>query len=446
MDIREHVIALNARRINVGEQLKGFIADAVNRHPGETFSAEENQTMARMEEDIASIEKEIHSFVAREEREQDDALLRTASARVFGTEQVLEAQEASFSQRFAAWARGEARGEGDPDFEGKKNTLAMDLRPAHRIMDQLRQGASHDEVRALLWDTGSIASGVPTTTANTVYQLMTAGIAAFRMPTTKITSDSGAPMVFPRVNAHGIGTQVIAQGTAIGGTDPTFLKMQLDSYKYGQLIQVANETIADNGFDTLGFVAGNVARAVAQVADADLVVGTGTSEPQGMMSAVTVGNAGTVATGGSLITPTYENLVDTVYSINDQYRQDPSVAWLMRDATAGIIRKIRDGAGGTVGQPLWQMSPYLGLRTGQPDTVLGYPVYIDANVASCASNARIMTFGAWNAYYTRLIGSFVFERSDDYAFNVDEVTFRGKQRLDGDFIDLTAVNLLKQSV
>lgn len=165
-----------------------------------------------------------------------------------------------------------------------------------------------------------------------------------------------------------------------------------------------------------------------------------------MMAAAWTGAAGTVATGGTLITPTYENLVDLVYSVNDQYRQSPACAFLMRDATAGIVRKIRDGAGGTVGQPLWQMSPYLGLRTGEPDTILGYPVYVDANVASAASNARIMTFGDWSAYYTRLVGSFVFERSDDYAFNVDEVTFRGKQRLDGDAIDLTAVNLLKQSV
>jgi HK97 family phage major capsid protein len=253
-------------------------------------------------------------------------------------------------------------------------------------------------------------------------------------------------MYFPKIAAHGIGTQVIAQGTAIGGTDPTFARMQLDSFKYGQLVQVASETISDTGFNVLDFVAGNVARAVAQVADADLIVGTGSGEPQGMMTALTVGNAGTVATGGTLITPTFENLVDLKYSVNDQYRQSAACAWLMRDATAGIIRKIRDGAGGTIGQPLWQVSPYMGLNQGAPDTILGDPVYIDPNVASCASNARIVTYGDWNAYYTRLVGSFVFERSDDYAFNVDEVTFRGKQRLDGDFIDLTAVNLLKQSV
>ena len=445
MGIRDHVIALNERKIRINKDQQNYIDDAIARHPGEPFSEEERASIAARDAEIDTITAEVEAFVAREEREADDARLREAHADIFNDDKVLPAQERAFSERFASWARGEDRS-GDVDFDGKANTLSMDLRPAHRIMDMLRHGASHSDVRALVWDTGSIASGVPVTTASTVYQLMTAGIAAFRMPTTKITTDGGETMYFPRVGAHGIASQVVAQGTAIAGTDPTFARMQLDAYKYGQLVQVSSETISDAGFDVLGFVAGNVARAVSEIADADLVVGTGSSEPQGLMTAAIVGAAGTVATGGSLITPTYENLVDLVYSVNDSYRASPGAAFLMRDATAAAIRKLRDGAGGTVGQPLWQMSPYVGLRDGAPDTVLGYPVYVDPNVASMASNARIMAFGAWDAYYTRLVGSFVFERSDDYAFNIDEVTFRGKQRLDGDYIDLTAVNLLKQSV
>jgi HK97 family phage major capsid protein len=445
MDMREHVIALNERRIRINKEQQDLIDRRIKDNPGEPFSEEDRATIARMDADIDALQTEVESFVARETRENDDATLREAHAEVFGTETKLLKQEASWEQRFAGWARGQENSQ-ETDFEGRGNTLSIDLRPAHAIMNKLRDGATHQEVRTLLWDTGSIASGVPVTTANTIYQLMTAGIAAFRMPTTKITTDSGETMYFPRINAHGIGTQVIAQGTALAGTDPTFLRMQLDAFKYGQLVQVASETLSDTGFNVLDFVAGNIARAVAQVADTALIAGTGSGQPQGMMTAVTVGNAGTVPTGGTLITPTFENLVDLKYSVNDQYRQSPSVAWLMRDATAGILRKIRDQGGGTTGQPLWQMSPYLGLNTGQPDTLLGDPVYIDPNVASCASNARIICYGDWNAYYTRLVGPFVFERSDEYAFNADLVTFRGKQRLDGDFIDLTAVNLLKQSV
>lgn len=443
MDVRAHVVALNEKRLRINNEYQGYIDDCQTRHPGETFSGEEHAKLAEMDAAIDGIDAEVRLFVDRETREADNAALREAHGEVFGSG-ALDRSERSERQRLASWILGEERDSGD--WESNKNAVAFDLQAVEKERQLLRDGASPEEVRTLLWDTGSIASGVPTVTARSIYSLMTAGIAAMRMPTTVITSAEGGPIKFPRVNAHGIGTQVIAQGTAIGGTDETFAALQLDAYKYGQLVQLASETIQDVGFDVVGHVSGNIARAVAQVIDADLIVGTGSGEPQGMMTAVTVGANGTVATGGSLITPTYENLVDVVYGVNDQYRQSPGVAWLMRDATAANLRKLRDGAGGTVGAVLWEPSLFNGIQTGQPDRLLSYPVYTDPNVASSASNARILAFGDWNAYYTRLVGNFVIERSDEYAFNTDLITFRGKQRIDGDFIDLTAVVVLKQSV
>jgi HK97 family phage major capsid protein len=284
------------------------------------------------------------------------------------------------------------------------------------------------------------------TLSHSLYQYMEAGIAMFRMPTTKIQTSSGEALQFPRVATHGVATQVAGQGTAIAGTDAVFGRMQLDAYKYGELVQVSSEMISDEVVNIIDFVAANVARAVGRLIDTDLVVGSGSGKPQGVMATALAGAAGTVATGGSLITPTYENLVDLVYSVNDQYRANNSTAFLTRDATAGILRKLRSDAGGTSGPVLWEPSLTAGIQGGQPDRLLGFPVYTDPNVASCASNAKIMAFGDFSAYYIRQIGNFILERSDEYAFNTDLVTFRGKWRVDGDCIDGTALNLLKQSV
>jgi HK97 family phage major capsid protein len=278
-----------------------------------------------------------------------------------------------------------------------------------------------------------------------VYQLMTAGIAAFRMPTTKITTDSGETMQFPRINAHGIATQVIAQGTAIGGTDPTFLA-QLDAFKYGQLVQVANETITDSGFDVARFVGGNIARAVAQVVDADLIVGTGSGEPLGMMAASWTGAAGTVATGGSLITPTYENLVDLVYSRERPVPARLGVAFLMRDATAGIIRKLRDGAGGTIGAAAVAAVPDLAAPHRRAGPLFGYPVYTDPNVASSRrtpasqrSATGTRTTPAGRQLRHRALGRLRVQRPTSSPSAASSVST-------GTTIDLTAVNMLKQSV
>jgi hypothetical protein len=115
-------------------------------------------------------------------------------------------------------------------------------------------------------------------------------------------------------------------------------------------------------------------------------------------------------------------------------------------STAGTIRKLRDGAGGTTGAVMWVPSPTKGLVVGQPDLLNGYPVYTDPNVASIASTKKVVFFGDWNAYYFRTVGDLMVERNDSVGFATDEVFFRGKWRAAGGAQDLTAINLMKQSV
>lgn len=440
-NLHEHVRALNETRLRVWNEAKGFLDDCQTRHPGEEMSAEERAQWDRYNERIDNLDAEVRSFVERESREAATAEVREANAAVFGEARVAEANT-NVLDDFGKFVRGESRGNAVSDTG--KPAYHVDLRAGRALVEAHRAGASQGELRTLLWDTGSVASAVPTDLAPTLYEHMTASIAVMRMPTTKLFTDGGNPLDFPKVNAHGIGTQVIAQGTAIGGTDPTFAKMSLGAYKYGQLLQLANETIQDAGVDILGFVASNVSRAVGEVVGVDLAVGSGSGEPLGVMESVT--GAGTIATGGSLIDPTYEKLVDLVYSVNGNYRARPSTAFLMRDLTAANIRKLRDGAGGTVGAVLWQPSLTQGIQGAEPDRLLGHAVWTDPNVASLASNAKVIAFGDFSAYYIRVADGFTLERSDDYAFNTDLVTFRGKTRIDADIIDTNAINIMKRSV
>lgn len=119
---------------------------------------------------------------------------------------------------------------------------------------------------------------------------------------------------------------------------------------------------------------------------------------------------------------------------------------LFHASTAGTIRKIRDGNGGTLGAPIWQYSVTNGLTNGEPDRLLGDAVYRDSNIASMASNARIIAYADWSAYYIRTVGDIVVERSDDYAFNRDMTTLRCKWRVDGDLIDYGAGVTMVQNV
>jgi len=442
MDIQEHVKKLNEARAKVWEDAKAHLDDCQTRHPTEEMNAEERSKWDGLNNRMDEIDGQIRSITETETREREAAVTREALERQFGTHG-LEQREKVEADSLRAWMQGRERRNDDPE-EPNRNTLGIDMAAVIREKNLLRQGASADEVRALAWDTGSVASGVPTTMARSIYEYVTASVALMRMPTFQFSTDSGENMDFPTVATHGIATQVSGQGTALAGTDAVFGKLTLGAFKYGQLYKVATEVVQDTAFDIVDFVGRNVGRAVGEVIGTDLAVGSGSGKPNGVMTAV--GGAGTIATGGSLIDPTAEKLIDLVYSVNGNYRSRNSTAWLMRDLTAANLRKLRDGAGGTVGAFLWDASLTQGIQGPEPGLLLGYPVWTDPNVASLASNAKLMAFGDFSAYYIRTVGQFMFERDDSRYFDTDEVGFRGKWRIDGDLIDSNAINIMKRSV
>jgi HK97 family phage major capsid protein len=431
MDIRAHVEKLNEKRLRAWDAQKAELDNTAGRER----TAEEQARIERMDAEIDELDAEIREYVMRERRESEAAQLREAQARVFSSDPGVATPQQAVN---------ELRSFLDACMRGEKVSFEVDIRSAAKERELLRQGATAYELRDLAWDTGSSGSLVPTTLARTLYEYMEASNGIFRAPTTKLNTTSGEPLDLPRVSAHTIGTLVVAQGTAIGGTDPTFARTRLDAFKYGALVVVASEVVTDAGIDIEGFLGRNIGRALGRVIATDLVAGSGSGRPNGIMTAIV--GAGTIATGGSLITPTVEKLIDLQYSVNDEYRNSPDAAWLMNDSTAGTLRKLRDGAGGTIGAFLWQPSLTQGIINGQPDRLLDKPVFTDPNVAAAGSNNKTVAFGDMSAYYVRTVGNPVIERDDSRYFDTDEIGFRGKWRVDGDLLDTTAVNVMKQSV
>ena len=443
MSASEHINLLTEMRARVWEESKRWL-QSINDEKRD-MTAEENAQWSRYNARIDELEAEARAVMTREKFEGEAAVANEAMGREFGA-QGWQAREKAAADEFRRFVNGEL----DltyRDEQGKlRKGVEVNIQAVERERNLIRQGASPDEVRALAWDTGSIASGVPTTLARSLYEYITALIALWQMPTYKFNTNSGEQMKFPRVNAHGIATQVSGQGTTLAGTDPTFLSMTLDAYKYAELVKVSNEVLTDTAFDIVDFLGRNIGRAVGQKIGTDLAVGTGSGQPQGIMTAVT--GAGTIATGGTLATGiTFEKLIDLNYSINAAYAANNTVAWLMNRLTVGQVRKIRDGAGGTAGSFIWDVSVMTpGMQGAEPGGLLGYPVWTDPNVASMASNAIVAGFGDASAFWIRTVGNLAIERDDSVYFATDEVGFRGKWRADSDMIDTTAWNILRNSV
>ena len=251
--------------------------------------------------------------------------------------------------------------------------------------------------------------------------LNTGGGETLQVPKTTAHSSPGNPPS-PALSA--------AQAGGLVTSDPAFSMATLSAYKYGVLLQVARELIDDTAVDLLGYLAMQAGRALGNNFGNALVNGTGSGGPNGLINSMGSPGLGvTGATTGVSGAPSYANLVDMEYSVIAPYRQSRSCYWLAADKTIGGFRKITD----TVGRPIWEPSAVL----GSPDLLLGKPLVADPFMPAMATSAKSIAFGDFSQFFVRLVGGVRFERSDDFAFGTDLVTFRAILRGDGTLVDQT---------
>jgi HK97 family phage major capsid protein len=209
-----------------------------------------------------------------------------------------------------------------------------------------------------------------------------------------IDTGSGNPIEWPTFDGTAVsGAGVVAEGVVgATGADLVFGTMTLGAYRYaatgpGQLpIKVSVELLQDSAFDIVGFVERALANRIARKQAADLMQGTGSGQPQGLMNPT---GAGDVAES----TLTYEKLNELVHKLDPAYR--PTAKWIFNDTVALEVESLLD----TNKRPI--LVPSTNGISGSPaaSSLLGYPVVIDQNAPNDATNGRYIVFGDLNASY-----------------------------------------------
>ncbi|WP_104116964.1 phage major capsid protein [Arthrobacter sp. B1805] len=279
------------------------------------------------------------------------------------------------------------------------------------------------EVRAMVKGTQAAGGAlVPTTFYGQLMEHAIETSAILSAGATILYTSTGEEIQVPVTINAPTGAQV-GEGQPIPVSDPVLGKRSLGAYKYGDLNQVSRELADDAAFDIEGFIARQAGRAVGNALGAKLVSGTGVNEPSGLITTSLLG-----VTGAGAV-PTFDELIQLFYSVIGPYRNSPSAAWLIKDSTAAQLRVIKDGNG----QYIWQPSVVL----GQPDALLGKPIYTDPTVPGSGAGARSVAFGDLSAYFVRIVNGVRFERSDEFAFDRDLITYRTLIRGDGILVDQT---------
>jgi len=193
----------------------------------------------------------------------------------------------------------------------------------------------------------------------------------------------------------------------------------LSAYKATTLIKVSEEMLHDSAFPVESFLATEFGRRIGKLEETAFINGTGSGQPTGIVGGSTLGKT---ATATNAITA--DELTDTFYALGRAYRARSS--WIMADSTVKMIRKLKTGVSSD-NTYLWQA----GLVSGEPDRLLGRPVYVSEFMPAATTGLKPVIFGDISAYYIGDRQAYSMQRLDElYAAN-GFVGFRQFHRTDG---------------
>lgn len=403
-----HLIAERDRAVGEERALTDRIANE-KRLP----DAEERATLDRIGEAIDGLESDIISRKNRatRSREADEArALVETFVRPDEVQATADKRSTAELSALDAFLRGESR------------SFELDLTPAVHELAMIRNGADY---RALGRDTAAAGGTlVPTTFARTLIMAMETIGGPIQAGAEILTTQSGDNFTYFKEATAGTAAAV-GEGTAIAGSDPTFGQVTLSAWKYGELVAVSNELIADSGIDIISYVAETAGKALGRVTNTAYTTGSGSNAPQGFVTGSLLGGTGVVSQTGATGVPSYSDIVDLLYSVSDEAYAGPNSVFMTKFSNLAALRKVKDSAGAYIWTP--------SLAAGQPSTLLGYNIVTNPAMAAwgTAASTRTMAFGDFaEGYVIRRIAGVRFERSDDLYFDKDQVAFRAVLRTD----------------
>jgi HK97 family phage major capsid protein len=246
-----------------------------------------------------------------------------------------------------------------------------------------------------------------------------------------ITTDSGNPLNFPTSDGTSETGEIVAENAAATTGEITFGVAALNPYNYSsKKLALPWQLIADSAVDVVSLVTNRLGQRLGRITNTHYTVGTGSSQPFGVIARAATGKTGTT---GQTLTVIYDDLFDLKHSVNRAYRKNAK--WMMNDLSVAIVSKLKE----TTGRPIWEPS----VVAGAPDRLLGYEVVTNDDVAVMAANAKSIAFGDFSKFVIRdVAGSMIMRRFDDSAFALNgQVGFCGWIRSGSNLLDTAAVKV-----
>lgn len=303
---------------------------------------------------------------------------------------------------------------------------------AQEDLSRMRARVNPD-IRAAMSTTTGSEGGF--TVATEWYRQLTEALKAFggiRNVAQVFQSSTGAQMNFPASDATSEEGAIVGQNAAVGAAvDTTFSNIVMDVFKYtSRPIAVPFELIQDSMFDIEGYIRRVLTTRLGRITSRHFTVGTGSGQPRGLVTAISVGRTGTT---GQTATVIYDDLVRLEHSVDPAYRGRPGVGFMMHDSSLMVTRLLKD----TSGRPIFVPGYEQGNPGGAPDRLLGRPIYISQEMPVMAANAKSIAYGDFKEYMIREVMDLtLFRMADSKYIENGQIGFVAFNRQGGNLIDV----------
>lgn len=214
----------------------------------------------------------------------------------------------------------------------------------------------------------------------------------------------------------------IEEGGQLTFGEATFKQVLLDAHKLHVAIKVTEELLYDSAFNLEDYILEQFGKALANAEEDTFLNGDGTGKPTGIFHET---NGGTHLTEVTAFKS--DDIINLIHALKRPYRKN--AAFIMNDKLIATVRKLKDGNGAYMWQPSYQV--------GEPDTLLGYPVYTSA----FAPEGKI-AFGDFSYYNIGDRGTRSFKQLTELFAGNGMIGFVAKERVDGKLILPEAVQIL----
>ena len=223
----------------------------------------------------------------------------------------------------------------------------------------------------------------------------------------------------------------IPEGEIVPISETTFGEIVLGAYKLAQRILVSDELLEDANFNVEEYIRHMFVYSIAKAEEEAFFTGDGNGKPVGIIHQAEVGKVINDADALS-----FDDLIDLIYSVKEPYRKN--AVFILSEDTEVRLKKL----GLYDGKPAWINS----LSEDEPDTLLGYPVYVTNELPSVEAGAKPILFGDFSHFWIGERGKRSIKRLVERYADHGQVAYITSERIDAKLVLTEAVKTLEIKV